>query len=426
MSCCCASRTMSASASAEMNETERAATPSRRSASRRSLRLRAASPRRPALLHERRHEQLATAAGGERRGEADQPVEARLAELREHDRPLRRGQARPPAPGVAAHRAAGVVLQDRALELLQTRTRVEPELVGERAACLAQHLERLDLPSGAVQRHCEVSPQRLAQAVLGDERAQLPDELCVAAAREVGLDPLLERVQPHLVQPQRFGNEQAALGDVRERRAAPQRQRLRERRRGVLVAPGAELLGAARRELLEAVDVATAVRHVQHVGVAARLDRIPAERTPQIRDVPLDDVPRARRSRVAPHLVDQAARRDGAVRADHEHGEHGAAASAAEGDGAVALVRLERPEDPVVVHAAPSVRPRACDRTSGARPQRRGSSAQRGRRAAAAAQIRIRSRGCGPRRSPSRSSGVRCLAELPPLAAWYSIVPCRS
>ena len=61
--------------------------------------------------------------------------------------------------------------------------------------------------------------QRLAQAVLGDQGSQLPDELRVAPAREVGLDPLLERVQPHLVEPQGLGDEQAALGDVE--RAGP-------------------------------------------------------------------------------------------------------------------------------------------------------------------------------------------------------------
>ena len=138
---------MSASASAEMNETERAATPSRSRASRRSVETARGLAEATRLLHEGRDEQLATAVGGERSGKLDQPVEARLAELREHDRPLRRGEG-------DHRRRAGrltdcrVVLQDRALELLETGTRLEAELVGERAARLAQHLERLDLSPG--------------------------------------------------------------------------------------------------------------------------------------------------------------------------------------------------------------------------------------------------------------------------------------
>ena len=88
----------------------------------------------------------------------------------------------------------------------------------------------------------------------------------------------------------------------------------------------------------------------QHVGVAARLDRITAERAAQIRDVSLHDVARALRCGVAPHLVDQAADRDGAVRAYHEHREHGATARTAESDDTVAVAHLQRPENPVVVH----------------------------------------------------------------------------
>ncbi len=56
----------------------------------------------------------------------------------------------------APARRLRVVLQDRALELLQARAGVEAELVVERAARRAQSLERLDLPPGPVERHGEV------------------------------------------------------------------------------------------------------------------------------------------------------------------------------------------------------------------------------------------------------------------------------
>ena len=37
--------------------------------------------------------------------------------------------------------------------------------------------------------------------MLGDERLELADELGVTAEREIGLDPLLERGEPQLLQP---------------------------------------------------------------------------------------------------------------------------------------------------------------------------------------------------------------------------------
>ena len=63
----------------------------------------------------------------------------------------------------------------------------------------------------AVERHGQVRPQRLAQWMLGHERAQLADELGVAAAGELGLDAAFQRVQPHLVEPECLGHQQAAL-----------------------------------------------------------------------------------------------------------------------------------------------------------------------------------------------------------------------
>ena len=232
--------------------------------------------------------------------------------------------------------------------------------------------------------------------MLGDEGAQLSHELRVATAGEVRLDPPLQRVQPHLVEPQRLGHEQAALRRSRRARA---RARARAPRRRPPTPPGAgpsrERVGAGRRALLEAVDVAAAALDVEHVGVAPRLDRVAPERPAQIRDVALDDVARRRRRGIAPHLVDQAPDRDRPVRADHEHGEHGAATRAADGDDTVAVEHLQRTENPVVVHA----RRQAYPGTSGAQNGRpagravRSSAARSGSAAGPAAAGRARVRG---------------------------------
>ena len=204
------------------------------------------------------------------------------------------------AGGARRHGERGVVREDRALQLLQPRAGVEAELVGQRAPGLAQDVERLDVPPGSVQRQGEVRPQRLAQGILRDQGAELSHELGVARAGEVRLDPPLQRVQPHLVQPERLGHEQAALRDLAERGPAPERKRLGERLRRILGPAVRERGGAGRRALLEAVDVAAAARDVQHVGIAPCLDRVPPECAAQIRDVALDDVARRRRRGVAP------------------------------------------------------------------------------------------------------------------------------
>jgi len=198
---------MSSPTSAEVNEAERVVTPSLSNASRRSLSSRAASTSRPGSVDQGGYEQLAPAARGKRSGQSDERIEAALTELREHDRALEARQRSRDRRRTQRRRQRRIVLQDRALELLQTRARVEPELIGQRAPRLSQDGERLDGSSGPVEGHRKVRPQRLAQRVLGDERAQLADQLRVVAARELGLDAALDRVEPHLIEPQRLGHE---------------------------------------------------------------------------------------------------------------------------------------------------------------------------------------------------------------------------
>ena len=86
-----------------------------------------------------------------------------------------------------------ILLQDRSLERLERRGRVDAELLDQGAPRLLVGLERLGLPARPVQREHQLTAQPLAQRVLRDETLELAHELRVAAEREVGLDPLLER-----------------------------------------------------------------------------------------------------------------------------------------------------------------------------------------------------------------------------------------
>ncbi len=68
-----------------------------------------------------------------------------------------------------------VLAQDRLLELLQRRARVDPELVHERPARVLVGVERLGLPPGAVERQHLLPAQALSQRVLPHEGGELRD-----------------------------------------------------------------------------------------------------------------------------------------------------------------------------------------------------------------------------------------------------------
>ena len=161
--------------------------------------------------------------------------------------PSRRG--RRPAAGRRVDRR--VLPEDRLLEGLELAARLEPELVGERTARVLVARERIRLTARAVEGEHELGAQPLARGVLADERLELGDQGRVAAERQIGLDALLERQQPELVEPGDLGLRELLVGEVRERRAAPHVERLagggRERRSRVAALERARDRRRARR-----------------------------------------------------------------------------------------------------------------------------------------------------------------------------------
>ena len=143
--------------------------------------------------------------------------------------------------------------EDRLLELLLLLARLQPELFVEQPPKRLEALERVGLPPRPVQGEHQLAVQPLAVRVLGDERLELGDELIVPAEREVGLDALLERDEPQLLQARDLSGGEILVNEIGQRRPAPERQSL------------AELFGGDRRfgsagvsdELLEAGEVVT-------------------------------------------------------------------------------------------------------------------------------------------------------------------------
>ena len=120
-----------------------------------------------------------------------------------------------------------VVLEDLPLQGLQLGARLDPELVHEPAPRRAVGLERVGLAAAAVERDEQLALEPLPERVRGDQRLELGQDVLVAAEREVGLDPILERGEPQVLEPPDLVLRERLVREVGERRAAPERERAR-------------------------------------------------------------------------------------------------------------------------------------------------------------------------------------------------------
>ena len=159
---------------------------------------------------------------------------------------------------------------------------------------------------------------------------------------KLGLDPLLERGKPQLAETSDRRLRERLIGEVGERRPAPQRERLAQllhSRRGI----GAAGLGD---EPLEAGDVELGRVDPQHVAGRAGEEPAVAELFAQPGNVALDDLCDRRRRRLPPQLVDQPLRRDDVVGVQQQDGEQRPLLAAAEHERTIVLDHLQRAKKP--------------------------------------------------------------------------------
>ena len=163
--------------------------------------------------------------------------------------------------------------------------------------------------------------------MLGDQPLELGHDVGVAAERQVGVDALLQRRGVPLLEPGDLGLRERLVGNVGQRRPAPQRERLAQPRGGVGGSLARERLATLVREPLETIHVELAVLHLEHVAAAPRLKSLPVavvERATQLADVVLQHLRGRRRRRLAPQRVDQPIARDRLVAMQQQQGENGA------------------------------------------------------------------------------------------------------
>ena len=190
----------------------------------------------------------------------------------------------------------------------QLRAGLDADLLHQHRARLAVGVKRLRLPAAAVQRQHPLRVQALPQRVLGHQRVELADDLAVPAGGQVTVDRQLERRDAKLVQTADLGRRERLVRHIRQRRAAPQAQRVARR--------------ARRDELLEAPRIQLAVAEPQLVTAPARDDlgavATVGERLAQLRDVQLHHLGRRRRRLVTPEPPDEPIRRDRRARVQRQ------------------------------------------------------------------------------------------------------------
>ena len=184
--------------------------------------------------------------------------------------------------------------------------------------------------------------------MLAHELLELRGQLGVPADQEPRLEAVLQRRQAQLAQAAQRTAHRCVELELRERRAAPERERPLEDRGGLLGAAGQQCLPPLAAQPLEAVHIEPF--RVDPKDVAVQLGherRVRAPRRHELADLRQVDVQgggdRAR-PLGAPHPLDQPLARDGLVGVQEQECEQRALPRAAERERLAVDTGLERPE----------------------------------------------------------------------------------
>ena len=244
----------------------------------------------------------------------------------------------------------GILREDAALELVQRRRRLDAELLHERLARPPVDVERLGLASRPVESAHQLATKTLAQRVVPHERLELREHCNVASERELRLEALLERCEPQLLEPSDCGLRERLVREIGQRRPTPQPERAAEHVGGGLCIAGLERLGCVVRAALEAVEIEASRLDVKDVARRARLDRLRAERLPELRHLSLDlrHCRDGRRSRV--QVVGEPLHRDDAIRAQEQDRQRGALLRPTKPDRTITVENVERSQETELEH----------------------------------------------------------------------------
>ena len=123
-----------------------------------------------------------------------------------------------------------------------------------------------------------MGPRTLVEGTLGDRRLQLGHELGVASQLQLRVDEIRLGSGAQLLEPRRLEPGEGLVGEVGERRAAPQPERLAQLRR----ASSRVLSSPLRDEPLEAAEIRLLGRGLERVAGIAGDDHFCAERLAEL------------------------------------------------------------------------------------------------------------------------------------------------
>jgi hypothetical protein len=225
------------------------------------------------------------------------------------------------------------VTQNPLLQGAQLLARLEPELVHEHSPRLLVRLERVRLAAGAVEREHQLRPELFAQRVLFDQLLDLTYQLGCGPEREIGLDPLLERREPQLLEPAQFVTHARLVRQVFESATAPKTECRLQLLRSLARLRALRL----RDQPLEAREVEVFGIDPQDVPGRLRQEQVGADRLAQAGDVVLERGGGGLGGVRAPEFVDQPVARDRLVRMQKQVREEDPEPLAAQEDGAAVL-----------------------------------------------------------------------------------------
>jgi hypothetical protein len=206
-----------------------------------------------------------------------------------------------------------------------------------------EDVQRLGLAARAVESEHELAPQPLAKRVLGDELVELRHELPVPPGVEVGVEALLQRGQPQLLDARDRVLRERLVAEVRQRLAPEEPERLPEKGR----APARIALPPrAFEQPCEAVGVELPLGDPQQVPRLTRLDRLLPECLAEGRDVAVKGGRGRLRRVVAPQRLDDRVGGDDVVCVEQEQRQERAPFRAFGGEVSALGGDLERAEDP--------------------------------------------------------------------------------
>ena len=201
--------------------------------------------------------------------------------------PLGRARARCARTGVRVERR--ILRQDRSLERAQRGVGSMPNC--STSASRVAGRPRAPRPAGPSGR-ARASAARCRRSRSGCSAASAsssPTSSRVPAERELGLDALLERGQPHLLEPLDRDLRERLVGEVGERRAAPERERLAQEIDAASRLAARERLARPRSFAARSGrGRASRARRGSGIRAAASRSRLGAERLAQLGDLSLD------------------------------------------------------------------------------------------------------------------------------------------